>query len=66
MQPPLNHTGLRCASWRSGVTGIDLGTLHRERIRELERENFELRGANEILKSAAAFFGAEVDRRPKR
>src|SRR6266545_4071205 len=36
------------------------------RINELERENFELRRANEILKSAAAFFGAELDRRPKR
>jgi transposase len=38
----------------------------KERIKELERENFELRRANEILKSAAAFFGAELDRRPKR
>jgi transposase-like protein len=32
-------------------------------MRELERENKELRRANEILKSAAAFFGAELDRR---
>jgi transposase-like protein len=32
----------------------------------LERENRELRRANEILKSAAAFFGAELDRRPPR
>ena len=38
----------------------------KERIKQLERENFELRRANEILKSAAAFFGAELDRRPKR
>ena len=38
----------------------------RSRIAELERENRELRRANEILKSAAAFFGAELDRRPKR
>ena len=38
----------------------------RERIAELERENRELRRANEILKSAAAFFGAELDRRPKK
>jgi len=43
-----------------------LSTVERERIRELERENFELRRANEILKSAAAFFGAELDRRSKR
>jgi transposase len=41
-------------------------TDDRERIKELERENFELRRANEILKSAAAFFGAELDRQPKK
>lgn len=41
-------------------------TADRERIGELERENFELRRANEILKSAATFFGAELDRRSKR
>ena len=46
---------------REGLT-----TEERQRIKELERENFELRRANEILKSAAAFFGAELDRRPKR
>jgi transposase len=33
-----------------------------ERIRALERENRELRRANEILKSASAFFAAELDR----
>lgn len=38
----------------------------RERVTELERENKELRRANEILKTAAAFFGAELDRRPKK
>jgi transposase-like protein len=46
---------------RAGLT-ID----ERARMKELERENRELRRANEILKSAAAFFGAELDRRPKR
>jgi transposase len=34
-----------------------------ERIAQLERENRELRRANEILKSASAFFAAELDRR---
>ena len=34
----------------------------RERLIELERENWELRRANEILKSASAFFAAELDR----
>lgn len=32
------------------------------RIRELEQENRELRRANSILKSASAFFAAELDR----
>ena len=30
----------------------------RERLKELERENRELRKANEILKAASVFFGA--------
>ena len=32
------------------------------RIADLERENRELRRANEILRSASAFFAAELDR----
>jgi len=43
-----------------------LTTGERERLKTLEREVKELRRANEILKSAAAFFGAELDRRPAR
>lgn len=46
---------------RQGLT-----TTERERLKQLERENRELRRANEILKSAAAFFGAELDRPHKR
>jgi len=46
---------------RPGLTSDE-----RTRMKELERENRELRRANEILKSAAAFFGAELDRRQKR
>jgi transposase-like protein len=43
-----------------------LTTEERERLRQLERENKELRRANEILKSASAFFAAELDgRRPR-
>jgi transposase len=34
-------------------------------IKRLRRENAELRRANEILKAAAAFFGAELDRPQK-
>ena len=33
----------------------------REEIRKLRRENFELRRANEILKSASLFFARELD-----
>jgi transposase len=43
-----------------------LTTDERARLRDLEREVKELRRANEILKSAAAFFGAELDRQPRR
>jgi transposase len=46
---------------RTGLTSEE-----RERMKLLERENRELRRANEILKSAAAFFGAELDRRSSR
>ena len=47
-------------------TKVGLTTEERSRMKELERENRELRRANEILKSAAAFFGAELDRRSTR
>jgi transposase len=43
-----------------------LTTEERARMKELEREVRELRRANEILKSAAVFFGAELDRRSPR
>ena len=46
---------------RSGPT-----TSETERIRALERENRELRQANEILRKASAYFAqAELDRRFK-
>lgn len=37
-----------------------------EELARLKRENAELRRANEILKAAAIFFGAELDRPGKR
>ena len=43
-----------------------LTTTEREQMKALERENRELRRANEILKSASAFFAAELERRPRR
>ena len=46
---------------RSGMTTDD-----RERLKSLERENKELRRANDILRTASAFFAqAELDRRLK-
>ena len=49
------------AGKREGVTSEE-----REEIRKLRREVFELRRANEILKSASVFFAKELDPdRPK-
>lgn len=49
------------AGTRPGMT-----TTEAQRIKELERENKELRRANEILKTASAFFAqAELDRKLK-
>ena len=43
-----------------------LSSEERERLKALERENKELRRANEILRKASAFFAqAELDRREK-
>ena len=47
---------------RGGASASD-----RERLKELERENRELKRANEILRTASAFFAqAELDRKLKR
>ena len=45
------------AGSRRGVT-----TEEQAEIRRLKRENAELRRANEILRTASAFFAAELDR----
>jgi transposase len=51
----------RDAGQRPGLT-----TDERARLKQLERENCELRRANEILKKASAYFAqAELDRRAK-
>ena len=51
----------RDAGKRPGLT-----TDERQRLKELERENFELKRANEILRKASAYFAqAELDRRAK-
>jgi transposase len=46
---------------RPGATTEELAELKR-----LKRENAELRRANDILKAAASFFGAELDRQSKK
>ena len=52
----------RDAGRRSGLT-----TDERQRLKEFERENRELKRANEILRKASAYFAqAELDRRPRR
>lgn len=51
----------RDAGKREGLT-----TSERARLKELERENRELKRANEIIRKAAAFFAqAELDRKPR-
>jgi transposase len=46
---------------RPGTSSADA-----ERIAQLERENRELRRANDILKAASVFFATELDGRPRR
>ena len=46
---------------RAGATSDELAEIKR-----LKRENAELRRANDILKAASAFFGAELDRQSKK
>jgi len=51
----------RDAGERPGLTSSE-----RERLKDLERENRELKRANEILRKASAYFAqAELDRRAK-
>src|SRR5215203_6176458 len=46
---------------RAGLT-----TDERQRLKDLEHENRDLKRANEILRKASAFFAqAELDRRPR-
>ncbi len=63
--PQTLHTWVKRHEVDSGVRqGITTSEL--QRLKELERENKELRKANEILKLASAFFAqAELDRRLK-
>ena len=62
------HTLLEWVKREEVDTGTPdrLTSSERERLKQLERENKELRRANDILKAASAFFAqAELDRRLK-
>jgi transposase len=52
---------VRQAEADSGARPDLPSTAEREEIRKLRAENFELRRANEILKSASVFFAKELD-----
>jgi transposase len=61
MHPETLRKKVRQAQADSGARP-DLPTAQeREEIRKLRQENFELRRANEILKSASVFFAKELD-----
>jgi len=49
------------AGLRAGPTSHEVAEVQR-----LKRENAELRRANDILKAAASFFGAELDRQSQK
>ncbi len=55
-----------CKHAEGAQGAVEGSILDRERLTRLERENKELKRANEILRQAAAFFAqAELDRKPK-
>jgi transposase len=66
--------GVGAESLRSWVSQADVDSGRRagtssadaQRIAQLERENRELRRANDILKAASVFFATELDGRPKK
>jgi len=67
----LGCTGETLRKWvrksdQSNQSDVELTSKDRERLKALERENLELRRANEILRKASAFFAAaEFDRSRK-
>jgi transposase len=57
---------LRLRVRRAEAGGEVLSGSERQRLGELERENKELRRANEILKAASVYFAGQLDpTRPK-
>lgn len=74
VQRVATQLGYGVESVRQWVKQADIGegaepgttTAEAKRIRELEQENREMRRANEILKRASTFFGAELDRQHRK
>ena len=61
IHPETLRKKVRQAQADSGARPDLASSQEREEIRELRREVFELRRANEILKSASVFFAKELD-----
>jgi transposase len=61
VHPEALRKHVRQAEADSGKRSDLLSTNEREEIRKLRKENYELRRANEILKSASVFFAKELD-----
>lgn len=74
IQRVAHQLGYGTESVRSWVRQADIdegyvpgvSTSDAARMKALEQENRELKRANEILKRAASFFGAELDRQHKK
>jgi transposase len=62
--PQTVHGWVRRADVDQGVVD-GVSSDERQQIKDLQRENRELRRANEILKAASVFFAAELDPRAK-
>jgi transposase len=66
MHPETLRKKVRQAEADSGGRPELLSSQEREEIRRLRKENFELRRANEILKSASVYLAGDLDSdRPK-
>jgi transposase len=61
MHPEALRQRVRQARADTGKRTDLLTSQEREEIRKLRKENYELRRANEILKSASLFFARELD-----
>ena len=61
VHPEALRKRVRQAEADSGQRTDLLSSQEREEIKKLRKENYELRRANEILKSASVFFAKELD-----